>query len=41
MFAWHQQVANNPDMVNTDDILKIVAWLRTQYKGGGDTPWLN
>jgi cytochrome c-L len=41
MFAWHQQVANNPDMMGTDDILKIVGWLRTQYKGGGDTPWLN
>jgi cytochrome c-L len=40
MFAWHQQVSNNPELVNTDDILKMVAWLRTQYKGGGDKPWL-
>lgn len=40
MFAWHQQVANNPDMPSTDEILKIVGWLRTQYKGGGETPWL-
>jgi len=41
MFAWHQQVAGNPELVPTDDILKIIGWLRTQYKGGGDTPWLN
>jgi cytochrome c-L len=40
MFAWHQQVANNPDMPSTDEILQIVGWLRTQYKGGGETPWL-
>jgi len=40
MFAWHQQVANNPDMPSTDEILQIVAWLRTQYKGGDDRPWL-
>jgi cytochrome c-L len=39
MFAWHQQLGN-PENLNTDDILKIVGWLRTQYKGGGDTPWL-
>jgi cytochrome c-L len=40
MFAWHQQVANNPELVPTDDILKIIGWLRSEYKGGGDTPWL-
>jgi len=40
MFAWHQQIANNPDNPSTDEILKIIAWLRTQYKGGGDKPWL-
>lgn len=39
MFAWHQQLGN-PENLSTDDILKIVGWLRTQYKGGGDTPWL-
>ncbi|PPC93031.1 MAG: cytochrome C, partial [Methylotenera sp.] len=37
--AWHQQLGN-PENLNTDDILKIVGWLRTQYKGGGDTPWM-
>jgi cytochrome c-L len=40
MFAWHNQLGN-PENLATDDILKVVAWLRTQYKGGGDTPWLN
>lgn len=40
MFAWHQQIANNPDNPSTDEILKIIAWLRSEYKGGGDTPWL-
>ena len=39
MFAWHQQLGN-PENLSTDDILKVVGWLRTQYKGGGDTPWL-
>ena len=41
MFAWHQQIANNAELLPTDDILKIIAWLRTQYKGEGDKPWLN
>ena len=40
MFAWHQQVSGNPELLPTDDILKIIGWLRTSYKGGGDTPWL-
>ena len=29
------------DGLDTDTILKIMAWLRTQYTGGGATPWLN
>lgn len=41
MAAWHKQIANNPDMVSTDEILKIIGFLRSQYKGGGDKPWLN
>ncbi|MFZ3087442.1 MAG: c-type cytochrome [Methylotenera sp.] len=40
MFAWHQQLGN-PENLSTDDILKVIGWLRSQYKGGGDTPWLN
>ena len=39
MFAWHNQLGN-PENLSTDDILKIVGWLRSEYKGGGDTPWL-
>ena len=39
MFAWHQQLGN-PENLSTDDILKVIGWLRTQYKGGGETPWL-
>jgi len=40
MFAWHQQLGN-PENLSTDDILKVIGWLRSQYKGGGETPWLN
>ena len=40
MFAWHQQVGN-PENLSTDDILKVIGWLRVQYVGGGDKPWLN
>ena len=40
MMVWHQQLSN-PDNPSTDDILKIVGWLRSKYKGGGETPWLN
>lgn len=39
MFAWHQQLGN-PENLSTDELLKVIAWLRTQYAGGGDTPWL-
>lgn len=41
MPTWHQQVAGNPELLPTDDILKIIGWLRLEYKGGGDKPWLN
>jgi len=40
MFAWHQQVSGNAELLPTDDILKIIGWLRTSYKGEGDKPWL-
>ncbi len=40
MGAWHQQVTGNPELVPTDDILKIIGWLRASYQGGGDKPWL-
>lgn len=41
MMAWHKQVTGNPEMLPTDDILKIMGWLRASYQGGGETPWLN
>jgi cytochrome c-L len=41
MPTWHQQVAGNPELLPTNDILVIMGWLRSIYKGGGDTPWLN
>ncbi|OIR04556.1 cytochrome c-L precursor [mine drainage metagenome] len=39
MMTWHQQLSN-PDNPSTDEILKIIGWLRSEYKGGGDKPWL-
>jgi cytochrome c-L len=42
MLTWHSQLAGHTgDGLDTDTILKIMAWLRTQYVGGGETPWLN
>ena len=41
MPTWHAQPAGNPELLNTDEILKIIGWLRVEYKGGGETPWLN
>lgn len=41
MPAWHQQASGNPELLSTDDILKIIGWLRASYKGGGEKPWLN
>lgn len=40
MMTWHQQLSN-PDNPSTDEILQIIGWLRSEYKGGGETPWLN
>lgn len=40
MPPWHQQTAGNPELLPTDDILKIIGWLRASYQGGGDKPWL-
>ncbi len=42
MLTWHNQLAGHTgEGLDTDTILKIMAWLRTQYIGGGETPWLN
>lgn len=39
MPAWHNQVGS-PEGVPTDDVLKIIGWLRASFKGTGDKPWL-
>jgi cytochrome c-L len=42
MLTWHNQLPGHTgDGVDTDTILKIIGWLRTQYTGGGETPWMN
>lgn len=40
MPTWHNQAAGNPELLNTDEILKMIGWLRSMYAGGGETPWL-
>ena len=42
MLTWHNQLSGHTgDGLDTDTILKIMAWLRTQYTGGGATTWLS
>lgn len=42
MLTWHNQLPGHTgDGIDTDTTLKIIGWLRTQYTGGGETPWLN
>jgi cytochrome c-L len=42
MLTWHNQLPGHTgDGIDTDTILKIIGWLRTQYTGGGETPWMN
>lgn len=41
MFVWHNQLPGKTgDGLSTDDILKVIAYIRTEYAGGGDKPWL-
>jgi cytochrome c-L len=41
MPTWHGQVAGNPELLTTDDILKIIGWLRSMYAGKDQTKeWL-
>jgi cytochrome c-L len=41
MPTWHQQVAGNPELLSTDEILKIMGWLRSMYSGVDQTKeWL-
>jgi cytochrome c-L len=42
MFIWHNQLEGHTgDGLTTDQILKAIAYIRTQYKGDGEKPWLN
>lgn len=41
MPAWHQQPAGNAELLSTDEILKIIGWLRVSFKGSDQSkPWL-
>jgi cytochrome c-L len=42
MPTWHQQLAGNDDLPSTDEILKIIGWIRASFKGKDPSkPWLN
>lgn len=42
MPVWHKQQPDHAgDGLSTDDILKAVAYIRTQYHGDGAKPWLD
>ena len=42
MFIWHNQLPDHTgDGLTTDQILKAVAYIRTEYKGDGDKTWMN
>jgi cytochrome c-L len=41
MFVWHKQLPGKTgDGLSTDEILKAVAYIRTEYKGDGEKTWL-
>ncbi len=42
MFIWHKELAGHTgDGLSTDEILKAIAYIRTEYKGDGAKAWLN
>ena len=42
MFIWHNQLEGHTgDGLTTDQILKAIAYIRTQYLGDGEKTWLN
>jgi len=41
MFVWHNQLPGHTgDGLSTDEILKVIAYIRTEYKGDGEKAWL-
>ena len=41
MFVWHNQIEGKTgDGLSTDQILKAIAYIRTQYKGDGAKDWV-
>ena len=41
MQPWHKDVEGHvSDGLSTDDILKVVAYIRTEYKGDGEKTWM-
>jgi cytochrome c-L len=41
MSIWNKSLENHVgDGLTNDEILKAIAYIRTQYKGDGDKPWL-
>lgn len=41
MFIWHNQLPDHTgDGLTTDEILKAIAYIRTEYKGNGEKEWL-
>jgi cytochrome c-L len=42
MFVWHNQLpGKSGDGLTTDQILKAIAYIRTEYKGDGEKTWMN
>lgn len=41
MFIWHNQLPGKTgDGLTTDEILKLIAYIRTEYKGDGEKTWM-
>ncbi|MFM9912591.1 MAG: c-type cytochrome [Methylophilaceae bacterium] len=41
MFHWHNQLPEHTgDGLTTDEILKVIAYIRTEYKGDGEKLWM-
>ena len=41
MQAWHKTVDGHVgEGLSTDELLKAIAYIRTQYKGDGEKTWL-